>query len=106
MSCLTETPGPTGASLAWQPTHGGRLQVACTGNPWEEDGPDEEMGGYDPPLDNPPPKGKAGTRVLPGGGGKAGRGSSSDEESDHEYNDNEEDPEESREEDLVNGQVG
>ena len=46
-SCPVETTGP-----AWQPACGGRPQVACTGNSREDDGPDESMGGNDPPLDD------------------------------------------------------
>ena len=72
VSCPVKPPGPTGASLAWQPTSGRRLLAACTGNPQEDDGPDESMGGNDPPLENPPPEGGGGTRAPPGGGVKGG----------------------------------
>ena len=68
------TLGPTSASTSgtWQPSHQGRAQAACTGNPQEEDGPDEDMGDNDPPLENPPPKGGGGKGALPGGRGEGG----------------------------------
>ena len=72
MICPVETKGPIIASLALQPAHGGRPHIACTINPREEDGHNEDMGGNDRPLDNPPPKGKGGSGAPPGGGGKAG----------------------------------
>ena len=51
---LVKTPGPTGASLAWQPASDRRPLVACTGNPWDDDGPDESIGSNEPPQENPP----------------------------------------------------
>ena len=71
-SCLVETPEPTGASLAWQPHSDRRPQAARTGNPWEDDEPDESMGGNDPPLENGLPEGEGGAAAAPGGGDKAG----------------------------------
>ena len=90
-------------------THGSRLQVARTGNPQEDDWPDENMGGNDTPLDNPSPKGRGSTWVPPGGEGKAGQGSSDIKEMrniDHKDDNKQEEPKESSDEDPVNGQTG
>ena len=77
--CSVETPGPIGASLAWQPTSGRRPWPAHPGNPQDDDRPDENMGINDPPLENPPPEGGGGTGVPPGGGGGPGHGSCDNE---------------------------
>ena len=41
VSCPVKPLGPTSASLAWQPAGGRRPLAVCTGNPWDDDGPDE-----------------------------------------------------------------
>ena len=107
--CPIEPLGPTSAGLARQPPSGRRQQTACSGNPWEDDGPDKNMGGDNPPLENPPPEGGGGTGVPPGGGGDDGCGSSDNDEmvvEDLNEDDEEEDPEESGEEDPMSGQTG
>ena len=72
--CPVETPEPTSviASGARQQSRQGRASAACTGNSWEEERLDEDMGENDPPLENPPPEGGGGAGALPGGGGKGG----------------------------------
>ena len=66
---LVKTLVSTGSSLAWQPASDRRPLVACTGNPWDDDGPDESIGSNEPPQENPPPEGWGVAGALPGEGG-------------------------------------
>ena len=66
-----KTPGPIGASLAWQPASGRRLLAEHTGNPRDDDGTEEREGGDHPPQDNPLSEGQGGAGELPEGGGEA-----------------------------------
>ena len=61
MSCPVEIPELTITIGTWQPVCHGRPQGAHTGNPREEDGPDEDIGDNDPPVENPPGKGGGST---------------------------------------------